>query len=141
MDVCNGFFRTASVEWSASMARTVKSAGLCTVFAHRLLAEAGEVDMIAICIDVEILNSWAKMIHQLPKRPGRYRPVVRSILPAELGMHGDSHLEGQAMSRRQPVSEYNSSDKAALDAFSIFNSNVAPLDEGLLLCVPLGVDA
>lgn len=36
-----------------------------TIFAHSLLVEAGEIDMVAIGIDVEELNPRAKVIHQL----------------------------------------------------------------------------
>lgn len=39
----------------------------------------------------------------------------------------------------QAVSEYDARDEAALDALSVLDGDVAPLDEGLLLGVALDV--
>lgn len=67
--------------------------------------------------------------------------MVRRVLSAKLGVHGHGHLKGEPVSRGQAVSKDDSNNEAARAGVPIFNCHVTPVYEGLLLGVPLGVDA
>lgn len=95
--------------------------------------------MVAVRVDVKIVYARPEMVHQLAQRPGRDGPVVRCILAAKLGVHWRRNLKGQSMCGCEATSEYYAGNEAALDAFAVFNGNVALFNQGLLLCISLVV--
>jgi hypothetical protein len=63
--------------------------------------------------------------------------MVRSILLVELGMDGYSNFKREAMRGCQPVAENKACDKPTLDTFSVFDSGIASVNEGLFLSISL----
>lgn len=65
-----------------------------TILAHGLLAKTRKIDMIPIRVDIQELDPWPKVIHELPQRPRRDGPVMWRVLSVELGVHRHRNLEG-----------------------------------------------
>ncbi len=110
-----------------------------TIFRDCLFAKARKIDVVSVSVNVKIVYTRAEMIHELPQGPRRNGPVVRCILGAKFGVHWGCNLKGQAVSGSQATPEDYASNEAALDAFTIFNGNVAFVNQGLLLSVSLVV--
>lgn len=91
--------------------------------------------MIAIRVDVKVLGSWPKVVHQLLQGSRRDAPVVKSLVFVELCMHGHADFKRKSVRCGQSIPEDDSSNKAALDAFSIFNGDVAAVYDTLLVRV------
>lgn len=56
------FAKSASFAYKSSLNRTR------TIFCDQFFAEAGEIDVVAIRVDVQVLDAWAKMVRQLAER-------------------------------------------------------------------------
>lgn len=84
--------------------------------------------MVAIGVDVQIVDARAKMVHELPQRAGRDGPVVRRVRLAKLGVHRDASLESEAVSRREAGPKDDAGNEAALDALPVFDGDVAAVN-------------
>lgn len=89
--------------------------------------------MIAIRVDVEVLGSGPKVIHKLLQGSRRDAPVVESLLLVELGMYGHADFKRKSVRSSQSISKDDSGNEAALNAFSIFYSDVAAVYDTLLV--------
>lgn len=59
--------------------------------------------------------------------------MVKSLLLVELCMYGHADFKGKSVRGGQTISEDDSGNEAALDAFSIFNGDVAAVYDALLV--------
>ena len=84
--------------------------------------------MVTIRIDIEKLDSWAEVIHELTQSPRGYGPVMRSILAAKLGVSWQSHLERQAMGRSEAIPKNYTGNEAALDSFAVLHDDIASIN-------------
>lgn len=95
--------------------------------------------MIPIRVDIQELDPWPKVIHELPQRPRRDGPVMWRVLSVELGVHRHRNLEGQVMRGCEAVPEDDAYDQTALRAVAILDCNIAAVDEGLPVCITRGL--
>lgn len=65
--------------------------------------------------------------------------MVRRVRLAKLGMNRYCDLKRELVRRCKAISEYYASDESALDSFTVFNGNIASVNEGLLLSVALAL--
>jgi hypothetical protein len=59
--------------------------------------------------------------------------VIQGFLPVEFGVHRHADFKGQSMRGCESVPKDDSGDETAFDAFSIFNGDIAPIYNGLLV--------
>lgn len=91
--------------------------------------------MIAVGVNVQIVDARAKVVHELAQGARGNGPVVRRVRSAKLGVHRHARLKGEAVGRREARPEDDAGDEAALDAGAVLNGDVAAVNQGLLLCV------
>jgi hypothetical protein len=139
MDVCNGFFNTA-VNGQLWILGRVGEFGSCTICADSLFTKASKIYMVLVGIDVEKLDSGPKVIHELSQSPRGHSPVVWSFAPVEFCVYRNGDLEWKAMGGSKTISEHNSGNESALNAFAILYGNVTLLDECLSLGITLTID-
>lgn len=102
-----------------------------TVFADRLFAEAREINMVAIGVDIQVVDSGTEMVHELAQRTRRDGPVMRCILLAKFGVHRHSRLERQAVGRSEARPKNDAGNEPALDVLAVFNGNVTAVNQCL----------
>lgn len=97
--------------------------------------------MVAVGVNVQIVDARAKVVHELAQGARGNGPVVRRVRSAKLGVHRHACLKGEAVGRREARPEDDAGDEAALDAGAVLNGDVAAVNQGLLLrvAVPLAV--
>lgn len=98
-----------------------------------LFGEACKVDEVAvlICVDVEELNAWSEMVHELAKCFGRDGPLVSCLLLVELCVGGCFDFVWENMRGSDPVPKRNPSNKTAFLANAIVNGYVAAFNGGV----------
>lgn len=106
-----------------------------TVLADCLFAEAREINMIAIGVDIQVVDSGTKMVHELAQRARRDGPVMGCILLAKFGMHRHSCLEWQTVSRSEAGPKNDAGNEPALDALTVFDGNLTALNQCLSFCI------